>query len=101
MFYAILFAVVFDGGLGALICSYGSECLTINDEGTKFDKNWWGANFIKGDNAPCFDDWTKPKYVRSTENCYNIPGIYIILSGVELLKRLILSISVMFHCRPV
>ena len=75
MFYTILFAVVSDGALGALKCSYGSECLTIND----VDKNWWGAEYTQKATAPCFDDWTPGSYVSSTENCLIIQRIYVLL----------------------
>ena len=77
LIFTIALAVVFEEALGALKCTYGSDCLTINDEGKKFPKNWWGAKYTQKANAPCFDDWSPGSYVSSTGNRLIIQRMYI------------------------
>ena len=94
MIFTVLLAVVFEEALGAMKCTYGSDCLTIDKVK---NKNWWGAQYIQKDSAPCFNDWTPGAYVSSTGNRLMIQRIYIII-GFALLKIFILSILIMFHC---
>ena len=75
MIFTILLAVVFEEALGAMKCTYGSDCLTIDK---LKNKDWWGAQYIQTASAPCFD--AGGSYVSSTRNRLIIQRMYIITS---------------------